>query len=303
MNPPPFGQVGLHHTQAPVPQRGFEDRQVADVLASRQGHGRAGAHGLPVGGGGIRGEGFFHPGELKALELRQQGHGLFPMPGLVGIGGQPAIARRFTRFVQGAKVQRVIEADLDLEGAVAVPCGTRHGEPGAGGVDAAGVGAHAGGIGAGPAIQRGAQHPMQGLAAPARVQVPKRGVQTRGALVQRAELGRLQPQDAGARRDLGVPCGRMRPLQPREQRRKNLPQQAAPVQRTAVREVAPDLAPSLRAVGVLHADPQRPAGAHGAERRHHGLLQRHSVQVRGEGLQPRPAHTLSSIWKRMYSAR
>ena len=59
----------------------------------------------------------------------------------------------------------------------------------------------------------------------------------------------------------------------------------AAVMRAARRVIAPDLAPALRAVAILHAHPKRPARTHRAKRGDHGLIQRDPIQMRGEGLQ------------------
>ena len=271
----PLGQVGLQHAQAARVHRLPEGLDAGQVLACGQRHGHARRQRLPLAPGPRGAQRFLQPAKAE----RREGGGVpgcgLQVPGLVGVDHEVAVAHGLAQGLQVAQIAVTSEPHLELERAKALGLLRRSQAFGLGGVQAAGIDGHLG--------AHTPQQPPQRLAQPAGVQVPQGDVQPGNALGDGPGLGGLDGQHLGACAQLLESSRRRGVAAAHEQGREHAVQQAGAVLGTHGREVAPDLAPALRAFGVGDAHEHRRPVAHDAEG---GLHRCVDGAAQYEGFQP-----------------
>ena len=258
----PFGDVGLYHAQRPGRDQGLEGGFAGHVLARRQRRAACVAQPLPVGPGPVGAQGLFDPAQVEALQGPDHRVRAGQVPALVGVDHQ-----RFTCGhvladpLEIAQVALAPEAYLQLEGAIALGALTRHHLLGRIGVDAAGVDRHV--------VAIAPEHAPQRQTGPPGDQIPQRQVDAGDGLRDRTVLAGLQGQHRGGRLQV-LEAGRRRfEARAHRQRTDHRLDQPGAVFGAARREVAPDLAPAVCALGVFEPHQHGRPVVHHAERRAH----------------------------------
>ena len=197
------------------------------------------------------------------------------VPALVDVDHQPfAGLERPGDRPQRAEVGLLAEADLDLEGAVARRARALDGvERGAAGIEARGIDRHR-------RIVRAAQRAPQRQAALARAQIVDGEVEAGRGGGERAGVAALHAQHVQRAVDLRPQRHRIVERLAERARRHDVGEQQRAMLGAGGREVAPDLAPAARAVGILDPHEHRDALGHGAERGADRLLDRRAEDVR-----------------------
>jgi len=261
-NAAPLGNVRLQHAKGLAVQCLHKAGLTHQVLTGGQGHTGVRAQVLPVGQAAVGAQRFLQPGQTKGRQARQHGQRVGQVPSLVYVGHQRRLgAQPVAQRCQVGNVLCIVETYLQLESAVALGVFALHHPQCTIRVDAAGVQRYPGLLAAEQAEQR--------QSGTVRAQVPQRQINARDHLRHRAGLAALQCQYFGLARGVGKGLGRVSKVLVEQQGRHHGVQQAGTVFGATGWEIAPDLAPTDRAVGRFGPHEDRRAIMHGAKRGTH----------------------------------
>ena len=273
----PFAQVGLQHLD-PAGGDGSIELLAAHVLAGRQRHRRNLRQRLPLFGRGIGAQRLFQPHRPERRDRLAHGGGRLEIPALIGVHHQ-------SRIVPECRAQRrevgeialMAEADLELEGAVALACLGR-------GKLFRPIGIEAAGIDRQPADGlAGAEVTIERLARDTRGQVPQRHIDAGQALRDRSRLAALDRQHRKLLARAPPNLAGRRETAPDQQRRHRCADKPRAMFRADRGEIAPDFAPSFRALRIGGAHQHGGPAVHGAEGGAHGIGDRHAKDARLDG--------------------